>query len=430
VKILWLKSELLHPVDKGGKIRTYQMLKHLKREHRVTYLALAKPDEPAEAYVRAHEYCHRLVTVSWTETARFSAAFYRDLARNVVSPLPYAVEKYRSAAMRRAIETEISLHDDYDVVVCDFLAPSVNFRERLPVASVLFQHNVEATIWKRHAETASGVKKGFFHGQWRKMVRFERDMCRRFDAVAAVSEIDRDAIRDEYGVDCVLDVPTGVDHDYFRPLGGERSPNEIVFTGSMDWMPNEDGISYFVENVLPLVARKIPGVTLTVVGRNPTARVRALADADPRVTVTGGVADIRPYVDRAAAFVVPLRVGGGTRLKIYEAMAMAKPVVSTTVGAEGLPLENGRDILIADGAAELAEAVVLALSDRDLAARIGEQGRALVLERFGWERAAEAFAGVCALAMKRAELRARGRAAAAATASAGAADRTVKGETA
>lgn len=427
MKILWLKSELLHPVDKGGKIRTYQMLRQLKRGHQVTYLSLATDADPAEAYVRAREYCHRLVTVPWREPARFSAAFYRGLAANLASPLPYAVEKYRSAAMRRAVDAELAERGDYDVVVCDFLAPSVNLPGRLPVASVLFEHNVEATIWRRHAETASGVRRAFFRSQWRKMARYEREACRRFDAVAAVSELDRDAIRDEYGVDCVLDVPTGVDHDYFRPLGGEPSPSEIVFTGSMDWMPNEDGVLWFAREVLPLVAREVPGARFTVVGRKPTAAVVELGRSDPRVTVTGRVDDIRPYVDRAAAFVVPLRVGGGTRLKIYEAMAMAKAVVSTSVGAEGLPLESGSDLLVADEPADLARAVVRLLADRDEARRMGETARELVRERFGWDRAADSLATICALAARRAAARG-GRRASVAAAAAAAAGRAVKGE--
>lgn len=401
MKILWLKSELLHPVDKGGKIRTYHMLKHLAREHRVTYLSLVTGHEPADAYVRAREYCHRLVAVPWAAASRGSAAFYTDLARNCVSPLPYAVEKYRSAPMRQAIERELAGPSRYDVVVCDFLAPSVNLPDGLSVPTVLFQHNVEATIWQRHAETATGVRKAFFHTQYRKMQRYEQAACRRFDAVVAVSELDRDAIRGQYGVERCYDVPTGVDHEFFRPNSPQPTNSDIVFTGSMDWMPNEDGVLWFAEQVLPLVAREAPDVRFTVVGRSPTPRVLALPGVDARIVVTGRVDDIRPYVDRAAAFVVPLRVGGGTRLKIYEAMAMGRPVVSTTIGAEGLPLEPGRDILIADEPAELAASIVRVIKDRALAARVGASGRALVCERFGWDRAAHVFAGVCSLAVSR-----------------------------
>jgi sugar transferase (PEP-CTERM/EpsH1 system associated) len=396
VKILWLKSELLHPVDKGGKIRTYQMLKHLKRDHEVTYLALAGPADAPESFGRATEYCHKLVTVGWGERRKFSARFYIDLGLNLASSLPYALEKYRSAAMRRATERELN-RDRYDVVVCDFLAPSVNFDPGGGVASVLFQHNVESMIWRRHYETeANRLKKAFFHNQWRKMLAYERAACRRFDAVIAVSEVDRDLMRDEFGVSAVYDVPTGVDTDYFSPSGkAGREPHGLVFTGSMDWLPNEDAIRYFSEQVLPRVKRSIPDVKLTVVGRNPHASLVEMGKRDPSVVVTGRVEDVRPYMERASAYVVPLRIGGGTRLKIYEAMAMGKAVVSTTVGAEGLPVRDGIELLLADTPEAFADSVVRVLSDETVAGALGANAAALVRERFGWDKAAESFAAIC-----------------------------------
>jgi glycosyltransferase involved in cell wall biosynthesis len=202
-------------------------------------------------------------------------------------------------------------------------------------------------------------------------------------------------MRDHYGVSAVHDVPTGVDTEYFQPTAAAREGAELVFTGSMDWMPNEDAVIYFADEVLPRIAAVIPEVTLTVVGRNPTGRIRALARANSRIRVTGRVEDIRPYVARAAAYVVPLRVGGGTRLKIYEAMAMGKPVISTTIGAEGLPVHDGKELLIADGAEQFAQAVVRVLGDRDLANGLSRRARAVVCERFGWEKAAAVFAEIC-----------------------------------
>ncbi len=406
MKILWLKSELLHPVDKGGKIRTYQMLKHLKRDHDITYLSLAGPSDPVESFDLATEYCHRLQTVVWEEAPKFSARFYRELALNLSSPLPYAIQKYRSPVMQRAIERELS-RNHYDVVVCDFLVPSVNLTETNRCATVLFQHNVESIIWQRHYEIERGrLRKAFFYNQWQKMYRYERDVCRRFDSVVAVSRVDRDLMAKEFGLSEVYDVPTGVDTDYFRPSDAERDPAEIVFTGSMDWMPNEDAINYFAEEILPLIARSIPGVKLSVVGRNPTARTKSLAEANPAITVTGRVEDIRPFIDRATAYVVPLRVGGGTRLKIYEAMAMGVPVISTSIGAEGLPVRDGEDLLIADTAEGFAQTVTRVLLDKQLAARIGSQAHRVVRERFGWSVAACAFAEVCERAASR-ELRMR-----------------------
>lgn len=398
MKILWLKSELLHPVDKGGKIRTYQMLKHLKKYHDVTYLSLVNQEDSIESFERSYEYCDRLVTVPWSASQRLSAKFYRDLAFNFFSPLPFAIEKYRSPQMQRTIEREIS-QSDFDVVVCDFLVPSINLTPDCATATVLFQHNVESLIWQRHYQTqTSKIKKAFFHSQWQKMNRYEGKACRRFDAVVAVSVADREMMRGEFGLTEVYDVPTGVDTEYFTPRGFQSDPFNLVFTGSMDWMPNEDAIIYFAEEILPRINHSIPSVTLTVVGRNPSKRIQSLATTNPRIKITGRVDDVRPYIDRASAYIVPLRVGGGTRLKIYEAMAMRKPVISTSIGAEGLPLRDGEELLIADEAEDFAQAVIRALSDKMLSAKISERARKIVCERFGWNRAADEFSLICELA--------------------------------
>lgn len=400
--ILWLKTELLHPVDKGGRIRTYHMLRALTRTHRVTYLTLDDGSAAADAVERASEYCDTLVRVPFRTTDKGSAGFYAELLRNALSPLPYAVWKYRSPEMRRAIEHAVR-DGGVDVVVCDFLFPSVNVGADLGCPTVLFQHNVEAKIWERHYAIARHpLKRAYLHEQWRRMGAFEAAECRRHDAVVAVSAQDRDVMRVEYGVARVIDVPTGVDTAYFRPSDGAVvKPLEIVFTGSMDWMPNEDGITYFVDSILPLIRRAMPGATLTVVGRHPTPRLVALAAGDPGLSVTGSVPDVRPYLERASVVIVPLRVGGGTRLKIYEAMAMERPVVSTSIGAEGLSVEPGAELVIADDPAEFAAAVVALLTDRPRAQAMAARGAARVRQAFGWDRVAEQFADICARAARR-----------------------------
>lgn len=401
MRILWLKTELLHPLDKGGRIRSYQMLKQLKREHQITYLTLCDPQDTADSFQRASEYCHRLVPVPHTTTRKFSVAFYRDLSRNLLSPMPYAIEKYHSEAMRRTIERELQ-QADYDLLVCDFLAPGVNLPMQCKIPTVLFQHNVEAIIWKRHYQTTTNrVKKAYFYNQCRKMHKFESELCHKVDAVIAVSAIDRDLLRNDYGIEKVYDVPTGVDTDFFQPSLSEENPTELVFTGSMDWLPNEDAIFYFAEEILPRIASKIPGITLTVVGRNPSKRLVEFAELNPHLMVTGRVEDVRPYMDRAAAYVVPIRIGGGTRLKIFEAMAMAKPVISTSVGAEGLAVQDGRDLLIADEPQSFADAVIATLEDKAFARQMGETARELVCERFSWQQVAYAFTQICEHAQRR-----------------------------
>jgi glycosyltransferase involved in cell wall biosynthesis len=182
-----------------------------------------------------------------------------------------------------------------------------------------------------------------------------------------------------------------VDTAYFAPVrDAAAKPAHMVFTGSMDWLPNEDGMLHFVRDVLPLIRRDEPAATLSIVGRAPTPAVRRLAQ-EPGIEVTGSVPDVRPHVAAGQVYVVPLRIGGGTRLKIFEAMGMGKAIVSTTVGAEGLPVTHGRDILLADGPAAFAAAVVRVIRDPVLRERLEGAARRLVVDRFDWSAVASDF---------------------------------------
>jgi polysaccharide biosynthesis protein PslH len=404
--ILWVKSELLHPLDKGGRIRTYEMLRRLRDHHRVTYVALDDGTTTPEQRARALEYCDDLVLVPWRRAPL--RGWRRGLAilRNVASSLPFALAPYRSAAMTRVIRERCTTGEDRaDVVVCDFLVPALNVPEGLPCPVVLFQHNVEAMIWERRTRVAGNPVMRLYMGeQWRRMRRVEREQCLRFDHVVAVSPEDAAVFRQAYGVERVSSVPTGVDTEFFRPSGTvSRKPASIVFTGSMDWMPNEDGMVWFVEEILPRIEKADPEATLTIVGRNPTARVKSLAEGRPRVTVTGTVADVRPYLESASVVVVPLRVGGGTRIKIYEAMGMERAVVSTTIGAEGLDVRAGEHIVLADDATDFADAVIRLLRSPERAAEIGLTAASHVRAHFGWASVAEQFAERCSNAAARSE---------------------------
>jgi len=397
VHILWIKTEFLHPVDKGGRIRTYQMLRALRRNHSVTYLTLDDGTAAPDAEERAQEYADVVVRVPFAPTKKGTVGFYLDLLRNLASPLPYAISRYESPALRERVKA-ICDTEDIDVVVCDFLTPSLNVPDDIAHPTVLFQHNVEAMIWQRHVSVAGNpVKRAYLGAQWRRMLRHERAECVRFDHVIAVSPEDAAVFRDQFNVEEVSHVPTGVDTEFFRPSGSaSQNPYELVFTGSMDWMPNEDAIRWFTQDILPLIRASIPGVTLTVVGRNPPATIRGLGDTDAAITVTGSVPDVRPYMERAAVFIVPIRVGGGTRLKIFEAMAMERPVVSTAIGAEGLPLRDGVDVVLADEPQSFADAVVNLLLEPERAAAIARAAADEVRAKYSWERVAARFADICA----------------------------------
>ena len=384
MRILWLGAGLLLPLDKGGKLRTWHLMRHLARRHHITFLSYADPETPREHVDGMAAVAAEVHTVPRRDPPKGSVAFAADAAGHVLRRLPYAVGKYRTAAYGARVR-ELLSSTRFDLLVCDFLPPVANLPATLPCPSVLFTHNVEAEIWRRHAENASAWQRPLLQMQWRRMLRFERDAVRRFDVVLAVSETDRQTLQRLYAPldGSVHVVPTGVDTAYFTRSAGEPRPHHLVFTGSMDWLPNEDGMQYFVREVLPLIRRDEPGATLSIVGRAPTPAVNRLG-AEPGVEVTGPVDDVRPHMAAGSVYVVPLRIGGGTRLKIFEAMAMGLPVVSTTVGAEGLPLTPDEHVRIADDAAGFAAAVVGLLRDPAARACIGHAGQRLVAEQYDW----------------------------------------------
>ncbi len=394
--ILWLKTDLLHPIDKGGKIRTYHMLRELKKAHHLTYLALDDGTAAPDADVRATEYCHELLRVPHATAEKLSLRFYGELAANLMSRLPYAARKYRSAEFARRVREQVDA-GRIDLLVCDGPFAGINVDGGLACPAVLFQRNVEALIWQRHYEVQRNpVARLYFREQWKRMLAYERAMARRYDAVVAVSEEDRRMMVRDYGISHAASIPTGVDTDYYHPSGTiEPEPFHLVFTGSMDWLPNDDAIRYFVQDMLPVIRRAIPEVKLTVVGRKPFPGLLDVSRRDPGIVVTGRVDDVRPYIERATAYIIPLRVGGGTRLKVFEAMAMERPVISTTIGVEGLPVVDGEDVLVADHPQAFALAVLKVLKEEAFARRLGKQAAEKVRRDFGWDRVAELFTGIC-----------------------------------
>ena len=223
------------------------------------------------------------------------------------------------------------------------------------------------------------------------MLEYEGQVCRSVKSIIAVSEADAEKMRALYGVSRVTAVPTGVDVAFFTPPAEAQPATDLVFVGSMDWMPNVDGVVWFVREVLPLIKRKLPGCSLAVVGRTPGREVTELAERDTRIRITGTVADVRPWLWGSKVAIVPLRIGGGTRLKIYEAMAARTPVVSTMIGAEGLDIAPGEDILIADQPEAFAEACVRLISDGDERRRLADAAWRHVETKHSWQAAALEF---------------------------------------
>jgi sugar transferase (PEP-CTERM/EpsH1 system associated) len=391
MKILWVKAGGLVPPDTGGKIRSYNILRELARSHSITFFSFYAAHD-SDLHPDLKNIFDRVVCVPLDLPAAKSFAEMLDYGARLLSSQPYGITKYCRAEVRRSLHALLE-RETYDVILCDFIFAAAVIPWNWPTPKVLFTHNVEADIWRRHYEVATNpIWKAISWREWRKMEGAERRYLRLADRILTVSESDRDAFAPFLDLGKLTVIPTGVDVDYFQPMLVEENANSLVFTGSMDWLPNEDAILYFVDAILPLIKQQLPEVSLEVVGRSPSRKLQALAETEKSVRLTGWVEDIRPFVARGAACIVPLRIGGGTRLKIFEAMAMKKAVISTSVGAEGLPVSSGENILLADTPNDFADSVVSVLRDPSRRQRLGTAARTLVQENYSWPRVAETFA--------------------------------------
>jgi glycosyltransferase involved in cell wall biosynthesis len=393
VKILFLQKRPLFPADSGGKIRTLNVLKYLARWHEITYLCNMQAHE-RESLAPMQKLGLRLETLPWRETPRHSLRFYGELLANFFSPYPFNVNKDYDPALRERAR-QLLESEAYDLLICDFVQMARNAMG-LPIeASILFEHNVEAQMFERQAQQErQALKRWLLAYQSRKMTAFEADAGRQFRTVIAVSPQDRQTFQQRYGWQNVEVIDTAVDVDFFQP--GERAerPDHLVFLGSMDWLPNIDGVEFFVREIWPAIRVARPQATLQIVGRNPTPEVLRLGDI-PGITVSGTVADVRPLVAEAAAVVVPLRMGGGTRIKIFEALALEKAVVSTPLGAEGLPVQHGEHLLLAESPERFAQCVIDLLESESLRRTLGATARRFVAAHFSAEAVAQQFSQIC-----------------------------------
>lgn len=381
MNILIVDEEIPWPLNTGKRLRTYNLLQRLQKKHTVTYLCYGEsgtvlPDCPNVT----------LITLTSPVLEQKGVRFYCSLFANLFSSNPYIVDRHYSRVMA---DKALSLVASglFDLIHCEWTPYTENIRKlfgRLP--SVLSAHNVEAQIWGRYYQAETNLlKKIYIYLQWRKLLRYEAIAAKEYTEVTTVSEPDRNNFIEEYGCKRVTVVPNGVDEGYFAPLNVDTKPGSMVFTGSMDWRPNQDGVKYFIEEIFPLIKQGQPAATFTVVGRKPPQWLIELAERVEGVTITGTVEDVRPYIANSALYVVPLRVGGGSRLKILEAMSMSKIVLSTTVGAEGLDVKEGVHILLRDTPQDFARAACAVLSDPDSYADYGDAGHSLILDSYTWD---------------------------------------------
>ena len=391
-RLLFVSPRFLFPADSGGRIRTTEVLRNLKGGRFEVTLACPRTiDAATRCAAEVEAVCDR---VSYWEGSAPGPWHGVTRMRHLLAGLPVPVATDRSPAGKRLVAAELAREPD--LVVFDFPHAAVLAPDRLNTASVLFTHNVEAEIFARHIEVAANpFARWVWRDQHRKMQAFERAALARFDRVVAVSERDCARLEKDYGADHVAVIPTGVNLGYFD-YADPQANRRIVFTGSMDWLANIDGISFFMDDVWPAIVAAVPDAQMIVVGRAPPAElVDRARSRGLRWTFTGRVDDIRPHVRGAAAYAIPLRVGGGTRIKAFEAMAMGVPVVSTAIGIEGLEVEPGRHFQLADTAQAMARELVRLITEPALGRSLARTARAHVESKFSNATVARVFEQIC-----------------------------------
>jgi polysaccharide biosynthesis protein PslH len=396
LRVVIVDEELPYPPTSGKRIRTLNLALRLAHRHRLTFLCHrnADPDEArrAEDFLTRHGI--EVVCVPRRVPPKSGMGFYTRLAANLVSSLPYSVATHNSAALRRALLDYAASHA-VDLWHCEWTPYAEALRVLGPVRKLVMAHNVESSIWQRYHETTPEPLKRWYIGrQWRKFTIFERAAFAQATRTVAVSDADAALIRTRFGVRRVDVVDNGVDTTHFRPSDARRDPRQILFLGSLDWRPNLDAVALLLERVFPAVRAVEPAVRLCLVGRNPPAWLQRRVAGLPEVELHGNVQDVRPYLTGSGLLAVPLRIGGGSRLKILEALACGLPVVSTQVGAEGLALEPGRHLTVVETVDDMPAALLECMHARERAQAQAKRGRQVVLDRYDWDTLADRLEAV------------------------------------
>jgi sugar transferase (PEP-CTERM/EpsH1 system associated) len=389
MRILFVTQIVPYPPHGGVLQRGFNLLRELGSEHEIHLLAFHHLDElpmgqPYEDSLRElGTFCRKIEYFPlWAKKSPQHRALL--LAAAVAYPLPYSVLIHRSRELARRIDAVCTGPDKPDLVHLDTIALAPYARYCAGIPTVLAHHNVESQLMRRRAPAeTNALARLYVNTQAARLERFEQQHCRSFPLNIMVSDNDAITLQGMVpGVSTAV-IPNGVDVDYFKPQEASDAPT-MIYTGGMNMFANRDAVEWFIDSIWPQVKAAIPDARFIAVGQRPSARVTAAAKNDPSIEVPGFVPDVRPWVARASVYVVPLRVGGGTRLKVLDAMAQGKAIVSTRIGAEGIAGDDGEHFVFADDSASFATAVINVLRDRQLRTRLGAAARARAVSNYSW----------------------------------------------
>lgn len=374
-EVLLLTQVLPYPPDSGPRVKTYNVLKYLARRHQVTLLSYRRASAPEAALRHLEGLCKAVYTVPMKRSYVTEVGY---LARSLLTNQPWVMARDDHTAMRAAVD-RLARQTRFDVVHADQLnMAQFALRVNGGAHRVLDLHNALWKLYCRLAETLRfGPRKLLAERDWRLLQRYEGEMCRRFDSVLAVSEADRRALIEVGARDDVMVIPIAIDTDEVTVIARTPARPTIMHIGTMDWPANVDGILWFLHDIFPRVKAQVPDVRCVLIGARPPHEIVHWGQTDPSVEVTGYVEDPSRYLRESTLMVVPLRSGGGMRVKILNALAQGIPLVTTTIGGEGIAIRHEEQALIADEPEAFADAVVRLLTDPALAGRLAANGRLL-----------------------------------------------------
>lgn len=390
LNVLVLDEEIPYPPNSGKRIRTWNLLRRLAQRHSVTLLCYGAENDPGAEAIRAAGIQltvvgHHKLTRGWR--------LYVQLLLNLFSRYPFSVAKHYSSRFQQELANLLT-RQTWDLVQCEW-TPYARYTSEIRDFPVLVTtHNIESQILGRRAQqTKNGVARAFFRLQESKMLQFEREALLLASAATAVTPQDLGTMK-TWGIKTAVLVPNGVASEVHADSSTVENGDEILFLASLDWYPNVDSLHYFVQDIFPIVRTRNPAAHLRIIGRRPSKTLVEQYSAMPAIHFVGEVADITQFIQEASVFVVPLRIGGGSRIKILEALSAEKAVVSTSIGAEGLDTISNEHLVIADEPEEFAARIVELLASKETRARIAQNGRRLVEELYGWDEIANRLESV------------------------------------
>lgn len=388
MKILWISQNLPYPPKTGVLQRNYNLIREASQFAEVHLIAILKqdilPDFDAETARRElGKLCKRITVI--TLPAEVSRLYFLWVAfKSLFTRAPFTANWAESAELRSKLR-EVTREVSYDLVFFDTISLAPYRAVVGKIAKVLNHHNIESHLFQRRIAYETNPLRRFYFGiEARKLLRYEAEVINDFDTNVTVSELDAQRLKEIVRAVRTTVVANGVDVDYFKGERGGAVPGHLVMVSGMNWFPNKDAAIYMARDIWPQMVANAPSLSLTIVGASPPPEVTALADADSRVKVTGFVDDVRPYMNRAQVYLCPMRDGGGTRLKILDALSMGIPIVATTMALEGIDVVPETDVLVADDPSAFVRQVKRLVEDPALQAKLSANGRAYVERNFAW----------------------------------------------